>query len=234
MKKIVLLLLFLLPALAEAQRTDGSKKVGWLKNKTIHKETGKEIAPDELKVLLEENPDAVKIPVYNEYGKVEHFLYDPTTKNRRFYRDKESRPEQGELFPRFIMRTVDGKKYDSDSLREQFIVLQFLPTLRKPVFSSVSRKRVQEYERAVAEISKTYPIVPLLVIAHDKENLYDNYGIEEPTFKIVPDGIGFHQRYEIIAGSTIIIIDPEGRLMGYFEDPDSRTIVDTIKGYKNK
>jgi peroxiredoxin len=225
----ILLILLLLPITTYAQEMGVSNSINATGKTTIHKETEEELSDKKIKELLNDNPNSAIIPVYDRYGKIDHFIYDPTTEGRRFTPDTTKRVNTGERIPPFVMTAIDGSKYNSETLEGKFVVLQFLPYLQKPFLNP---DKHESYNREIKELHAKADLVSLFITRENKQRVSSILDTENLAFEIIPDGSGFFHRYIITKFPTFILISPDGKLIDYLNNPQPSEITKRLVDYK--
>ena len=179
-----------------------------------NKATGEIIKDTDLPALIESNKIIVFEPVIDKYGEVESFLVDLTRTHRRLERDTCLRVSKGEEFPAFVCQTVDKKKIDSEELRGKYVLLQFQLSCVVPFFKL---KIIDKFNKLVNELQQENEIHSIVLFESSKDEILENIDVSKYTPEFVADSRNFSVRYQIITYPSVVLIDPEGKLLGYYD-----------------
>jgi peroxiredoxin len=177
----------------------------------IDKATGKIIPKETVSKMIQQNPRLNLQGVINEYGEISHHIYygDETPPDMM---DTSLRVKIGEPFRPFIMRTLNNETIYSSKLLGKIVVLDFWLRITK-------KTPLSKFDDFISESQSNKDIVPIIVCQSsekDAREFVDSSNIKIP---IVANAYNFHKRYQIIQVPTFIVIDKEGKLVGYFTSP---------------
>lgn len=181
--------------------------------KIYNKETGKRINDKELQNLININPNIVLEPCINKYGNIESYEVDPNRTDRVLQRDVLMRTPIGEEFPLFVMRTVENEALKLKKLKGKNVLLQFQLSFVKPFFRVTT---LRDFSDFATELKNTMDIEAIVVTESPKQEILNSIDVENYDVKIVPNGRNFNQRYLLVKFPGIVLIDVEGKLVGYY------------------
>jgi hypothetical protein len=188
--------------------------------------SGEMISEGKLHELITANSRLILDPVINKYGEVESFLYYPDTKNYKSARDTSKRTKVGEPFPPFYMRSINGKKLDSEKLLGKPVLIQFQLFMKAPFFNA---NLFHQLDSLAEELKTAANLETIVVTQSDKEEIKNSIAVGDYKIDIVPDGRNFSIRYLVTAFPSYILTDREGKLVRYYDGSDLSRLRHDIK-----
>jgi len=176
--------------------------------------TGKKLSLKEFVEMTQKYPGIVPFRKINKYGEISALYFDARKSGRVSYRDTSLRVKPGEEFLPFVMRTIDGECLDSEKLKGKKILLhsQLLMQAQRFVESSF-----QEVTALVKEKQKAEDVVFIVMTVNAPNEIDDSILAKNELAKIVPNAGNFSERLIINSYPSNILIDEEGKLIGYYE-----------------
>lgn len=180
---------------------------------------------EQLMELLKVRPGLQLEPIYNVYGEVERYYYDPLDPFKEVPdRDPELRPKAGEPFPEFIFRPEGEKEIGSKALKGSWVIITFYPPLQymKETFWEDLYGQLDSLPLEVK--SSTFAL-----FSDDEPNLKEKFGKWEGEIKLVQNARNFFQIYNIIEHPTTFLLDPEGKVVKLFYNNEAIVLGKYIK-----
>lgn len=224
--RLLFFLIFLIPVCAKAQNFIHQNVRVSADTKVVDAISGEVYSKEEAAEFREKGIGEFW-PVYDKYGDVEYLKYY-ADKRTEPLRSMEKRVKPKEVFPPFVMESVNGKIFDSEKLKDRYLILQFQAALIKPFYDE---QKAREFNKAAEILSKEYALTALLISSADKDRMLQHYRIENSVFQLIPSGGAFFQRYHIIKMPSIVLIAPGNRLIAYLANPTADEIVEAVRSY---
>lgn len=188
-----------------------------LTNKVFNKKTGKKLSEPELAELFTKYPTIVLENFYDKYGKLEKAYFDPDNilVGRQVTRNKDNQIKVGEVFPSFVLKTIEGDLLDKDLLLGNWIFIRF-----ELLGRFLNKEDVQVLNQEIERIKAKKDIIGIICFADSNKEALVNLNNEFQFLKIVPDGQNFHKKYSITSFPTSVLIDPDGKVAKYYFQGD--------------
>jgi len=181
----------------------------------LNKQTGAKISEERLHELMVSDPNFILEQIINKYGEVESFLYDPTRKGKSLTRDTSLRTKAGELLPPFVVRSVTGKKIDSETCHGRPILVLFQLFFKAPFFNETQFHQF----KLMADTLKGKGDLEIIVITDStNDEIKSAIDVKNSNFQVVPEGRNFSVRYLVTKFPSYLLIDKEGKLVYYYEE----------------
>ena len=183
-------------------------------DKLYNKQTGEKVKKKEFKELIKKNPNLPLERIYDKYGEIIKYYFNPIPSNIKMKRSGNYQPKNGELFPDFVLKTIDNETINLNALKGKLIILRF------ELFADNFRFKKDEIAELDTKINKSNrqsEIEAIIIFTTQKEEVLRSFDIENSNFKLIPNGDGFHNRCEINRYPTTIIIDKNGKLIDTFK-----------------
>ena len=194
-------------------------------SKFFDKKTGLKITEKEYHAKVKRNKKFTIEKVINAKGKIEKYLFTGNVKNNITKRDVTKRAEIGEAFPDFKLRTIDDKKIELANLKGKVVLLRF------ELFADNFRFKKQEIvslDKQIHRLGKDN-FEAIIIYISNRQDILKGFDIKNSNFKLVANGMNFHERYKITRYPTTIIIDSNGNLEGYFKKSEEIDLFKIIK-----
>ncbi|MFD0836547.1 redoxin domain-containing protein [Mariniflexile aquimaris] len=194
-------------------------------DKLYNKQTGKKISKKEFDILIENNPNLSLESVYDKYGKIIKYYYDSNSTNNNIKRSGNAQPENGKMFPDFVLKTIDNKKISLNDLKGKLIVLRF------ELFADnfrFKKNEIVELDTKINETNRKSEIESIIIFTTPKEEILKGFDIKNSNFKLVPNGSGFHNSCHITRYPTTMIIDKNGNLIDSFKIIDDINLIELL------
>ncbi len=222
----LILILFVLGNHAFSQVAGKTYKQRISGQKIYNKDTGERISDEELQELIKINPNIMLEPCINKYGKVESFEVDPKRTSRALQRDVSMRSQKGEQFPPFVMKTIEDVVLDLEKLNGKNVLVQFQLSFTLPFFREST---LAEFSNLCSQLKSTTDIEAIVVTESSKQELLNSIEPEKYEVNIVPNGRNFSQKYLVVDFPTIVLIDSNGKLVGYYNQTETAMLKSDIK-----
>ncbi|GAB2498435.1 TlpA family protein disulfide reductase [Algoriphagus taiwanensis] len=207
----------------EVKKEGYSYKNTHIENILYWKTTDQLVTLEEMAKISEEFPKFTVEAVYNKYGQVEKYYFDPNNPYVSTTRKVELQPKMEEEFPEFFFETLNGEKFDKENMKGKWILLYFRHSIR-----NMNSKQFEEIHTEVLEAKKVTEIEAFAVFSYD-ENLESLLGAYQPDIHLVNNGVGFFQLFQLVAMPTSFLINPEGILVAKFQGMEKVQILDYLK-----
>lgn len=175
-----------------------------------NKATGERMPYQELLQIIHSNPKISLTRQIGERGEVVSLLYDPNNTALKTQRDITQRTKRGDLFPEFIVTTVQQQVIESARLNGRIVVLAFYLYLREPF---VTPRMISEFEEVMRK--KAPESVAVIFTTSQADEIKALQSKTPITLPLVEDAINFHERYLIKTFPSFVVRDKEGRMAGY-------------------
>ena len=214
----IILVLLILSNLTYSQGVRRTVTMTKIKPKTIYKnlynlETGEKISKKEFKLLVKQNGQIQIGSYYNKFGKIERRYYNPNPIIGEKRNSLNKKLKKGELFPDFILKTINNEKIQLDDLKGKLIIISF-GLVRNGVW--INKREINEIKTKINGSSKPSEIEWLIFFRESKEKVVKIFDFESSNFKLIPDGTGFINKWNITRFPTMLLIDKEGRFINNF------------------
>ncbi len=197
-----------------AVSTQKTKRTFDPSGKIYNKHTGKKISDQEFAKYIQNDPRVSFEEVVNEYGEVEKYLLDTTT--RQGHRLTEAnQPKTDNTFPKFVFESIDGETLSSTALLGKWVLLRFevfLPMIHRPSIAALDQQ--------ISDAPNRDDIAAISCFLESKSELRKQLNLDLENIRVVADAQLFHSRYNITRMPTTILIDPEGKLVRYYYADD--------------
>jgi peroxiredoxin len=191
-----------------------------------YKQTGKKIEKNEFIKLIQKNPNLPLEKVIGVYGEVTRYLVDLTLSNNALNPSGGKRVEKGELFPNFIMNTIENKKIELDKLKGKIVILRF--ELEADSFR-FNKKEIIDLDSEINQINdKKNKVEAIIIFSSSTSEVMQGYDLKNSNFEVVADAFNFREKYSITSFPTTLIIDKNGFLLDYYnrsEDIDLKLLI---------
>ncbi|MCL6265804.1 peroxiredoxin family protein [Flagellimonas myxillae] len=190
--------------------------------------TGEPMSQEELNQLIRSNPNVHVEHVYDKYGKLESFWFNPN-KNMGPATTMGRTPTGG-IFPEFVFKTTTGTEIASEKLRGKWIILRFEGYPEDFMFKK--HELLELDEKINAFKSKGEAVEAVALFYWDKDRAQRVFSVPNSNFKVVANAHRFGSKFKILRYPKTLVIGPDGTLMGYFnysEDID----LDLLQNSKN-
>lgn len=187
--------------------------------------TGEKFEQDELNTLIRNKPNVYMEEVYDKYGEVESFWFNPnrvmgppTTMGRT--------PTGGE-FPDFVFKTTDGEVFDTEDIKDTWFILRFEGFPENFMFK---KQEVMELDSKINDFKQSGEKIMAFDIYYWKEErAKEIFTAPNSNFRIVADAHRFCRKFKIIRTPNTLVINPEGILMGYYKHSEDIDLFDLKK-----
>ncbi|WP_347157043.1 hypothetical protein [Pontibacter chitinilyticus] len=217
MKKYLLILAFsALSSAGFAQLTSDTHSFQIDEKSIIYdKLTGEQISYEAFQKLQQQNPHPSLQFNIDKYGQISSFVYDPVNKENRSYRDESRRTKPGEVFPPFVMKSLEGDTLSSEAMLGKVIVLNFQLFMRAPISNP---EDLLSFDKAVSNYHKNGKAVPVIVTQSASEEATAFLRALNISSQVVPNGGMFPEKYIITGFPTYVVVDRKGNLAGYTDN----------------
>jgi len=197
-------------------------------SKIYNKQTGKIIPEKEFFKLIEKNPH---LPLEKEIGidgKVTRYLVDLTITNSEMTNVVVNRKkvEKGELFPNFIMTTIDNKKIELDKLKGKIVILRFEMEANTFRFQ---KQQIIDLDNKINQLKNhKNQIESIIIFLSPLSEVKQGFDLKNSNFNVVANGRNFRDKFSITSFPTTLVIDKNGFLLDYFnrsEDIDFKQMI---------
>jgi len=158
--------------------------------------------------------------IYDKYGKTDYYLVRKKTKEE--FETGQLNPFAGIEVPvvgqpvaSFVMEGADSNIYDSDKLRDSYVLLSFWLKFKKPYFGPNSNKDLVTLVDKVR--AKGTPLVSLGVSYSSPEECQTAMKELNLGFIPIPDSRGFIMRYVSPNSPSFLLIGPDGKILARSE-----------------
>jgi len=196
-------------------------------SKIYDKQTGKKIPKKEFFKMLEKNPHLLLEKGIGNDGEVTRYLVDLNADN--FSTNtvvNRKRVKKGELFPDFIMTTIDNKKIELDKLKGKLVILRF--EIEANTFR-FKKQEIIDLDIKINQIKdKRNKIESIIIFSSPLSDVKQGFDLKNSNFNVVADGFNFREKFSIIRLPTTLVIDKNGFLLDYFdwsEDIDLKQMI---------
>lgn len=178
------------------------------------RESGRLLSEEELTQLITNGNPAFE-PQMDQYGQASTFLIDTSNPYAPVnMRDISRRPQVGEIVPTFIMKSLNGDLLNLEKLSGYFVLLHFQLTVKPPIFNL---SRFDSFDSEVGVLKKNIPLETITIFQGGQREIESILEPSQYQTQIVPDGRGFSMRYQIVDYPSFMLIDQQGRLIGYYK-----------------
>ncbi|GMQ30845.1 hypothetical protein [Algoriphagus confluentis] len=210
-------------SLAQEVKKEGySYSNSHFENILFWKTTDQLVTLEEMAKISEEFPKFTVEAVYNKYGQVEKYYFDPNNPYASTTRKAELQPKTGEDFPEFFFETLQGEKFDKENLKGKWILLYFRHSIK-----NMNSKQFEEIHTEVLEAKKVTEIEAFAVFSYD-ESLEPLLGAYQPEIHLVNNAVGFFQLFQLVSMPTSFLINPDGILVAKFQGMEKVQILDYL------
>jgi len=183
-------------------------------NNLFNLETGERISKEEFDFLVKTNGNIKIETFYDKYGEIERRYYNPKPIEGERRNSINKNPEKGGLFPDFILETIDNKKIELDNLRGKLIIISFGLIIDNVL---VNKREIVNIDSKIKASNRHTEIEYILLFRESKEEIVSVFDIRSTNFKIIPNGEGFINKWNILRFPTTVIIDKEGKFINNFQ-----------------
>ena len=216
MKSRFLFIIFLLANTSFLLAQEG-RKIGYsystvsTENKVYWKNTDQLMTRSELMKLKEETPNFSLEPVYNKYGQLEKYYFDPSDPFKKTTRNPELQPKTGEQFPEFYFKTLENEEVTHEELKGKWVVLFFRNSIQ-----NLSKEQFEGLYQSVLEAKKHTELEAFAIFSYS-ENLKSELDNYQPQIQLINNGVGYFQIFNLVSMPTTFLINPKGILVAKFE-----------------
>lgn len=178
--------------------------------KIYNKHTGKKVSDEEFSKYITDNPRVSFEHEIDKYGEVARYLLDTTTREVA-PRTEEDQTKPGEPLPEFVFTSMTGETVASEELKGQWIVLKFEIFL--PMLDVAALKQLDTKIESMSN-KEDFVMIDCFIETADEINSKID-GVLNNIF-LVSDAMNFQLRYSIVRYPQIILIDPQGIVVGYY------------------
>ncbi|KUO66759.1 MAG: hypothetical protein APF83_06910 [Lutibacter sp. BRH_c52] len=221
MKKIILisLLSFFTLTTFSQKLISREHSISYIENidfsKIYNKQTGENIPKKEFFKLIEKNPHLPLEKEIGNDGEVTRYLVDLTSNNFLSNTDvNRKKVEKGELFPNFVMTTIDNKKIELDKLKGKFVILRFEMEANSFRFQ---KQEIIDLDNQINQIKdKKNKIESIIIFTSPLSDIEQGFDLKNSNFNVVANGRNFRDKFSITSFPTTLVIDKNGFLLDYF------------------
>jgi cytochrome oxidase Cu insertion factor (SCO1/SenC/PrrC family) len=130
-------------------------------------------------------------------------------------RDISLRTKPGEPLPPFVVRSVTGKKIDSETCHGRPILVLFQLFFKAPFFNE---KQFHQFESMVDSLKTKGDLEVIVITESTSDDIKSVIDVKNSNFQIIPEGRNFSVRYLVIKFPSYLLIDKEGKLVYYYEE----------------
>lgn len=177
-------------------------------------ETGEKISKKEFELLVKTNGNIKIETFYDKYGTVEKRYYNPKPAEGERRNSINKKPEKGESFPDFIFETIDNKKIELDNFKGKLVIISF-GLINDNVLAN--KREIIEIDSKIKASNRSAEIESILLFRESKEEIMNVFDLNSTNFKIIPNGEGFINKWNILRFPTTIIIDKDGKFRNNFQ-----------------
>ncbi len=191
-----------------------------------NKSTGEKLSNKTLQMLMKEHPGITFEKVFNKYGEIEKYLYNPDSIviGVGVTRTLEKQTKPGHQFPPFAFTTIDDKLLDSEQLRGSWVLIRF------ELFVKMSNlEDIEQLNEQIKEIGSDQKIVPIISFVDSQKTVEESFDSGKYQFEVVGDNRSFQEMFNIISLPTTILLDPEGVVVDYFNKGDKLILRDLLE-----
>ncbi|WP_026952034.1 TlpA family protein disulfide reductase [Algoriphagus mannitolivorans] len=175
------------------------------------KNTDQLMTTAELMKLREEIPNFTVEAVYNKYGQVEKYYFDPNDPFKKTTRNRELQPKIGEHFPEFYFKTLENEEINHEDLKGNWVVLYFRNSVQ-----NLSKEQFEGLYQSVLKAKKQTALNAFAIFSYS-ENLKSDLEKYQPQIQLINNGVGYFQIFNLVSMPTTFLINPEGVLVAKFE-----------------
>ncbi|TPE43183.1 hypothetical protein FJM65_13775 [Pontibacter mangrovi] len=222
MKTYLLLFLFLM-ALAPgfAQKAGVSRSLTLGPKSIIYDEaTGKQIRYEEFLERTKNKPHTSLTENIDKYGEASSYVLGSDTGGEFMGIDVAKRAKKGEAFPPFVMKGMNGEMLESEKMAGKLIVLNFQLYMREPFFNAATLQLLAQFESLISQLGDREEVVPIIVTHSSAEETAEALATLAVKSFIAPNSGSFQRRYYIVKVPSYIVVNRQGRLVGYADDLD--------------
>lgn len=192
-----------------------------------NKQTGEKMSGEQLFQLLQDKPGIQLETIYNRYGEPEKIYYDPQNPFYKKALDPKLRPQVGEQFPLFSFRDIENQLHHAEDLRGSWVVIYFYPILE-----SIREKDwavLAEDIQALKEKNVKIKGFGVFATSNDPKPVVGQY---QENIRLVNNGHGFFETYQLIEFPATFLIDPSGKIVSYWNRSEQINLLETIQEKK--
>lgn len=175
-------------------------------------------------------PGAKIYPAFNKYGEATHTNYFPPEVADQRTRSRSKRVNPGEKVPSYVMTSLSGTVFNSDTLKDRFVIMQFQPRTSGFLFKP---DKAQAFSNEMIVLKNSAKVVALFITEDKPGEVTTNIDPSQYSFEIIPSGRGFFECFNITTMPGVMILAPDGTLIGYYDNPESGVITNEILNYKD-
>jgi peroxiredoxin len=179
-------------------------------NKVYYKETGIKVSKAEFLKISEENPRMYFEKEIDAEGNVIRYFYDPSNQNGNATRTLNTPLSENELFPNFILTTIDNKKLELTDLKGKLVILRF--ELEANTFR-FKKREIEELDNKINALKDKEVVKAIIIFSCPEDEVREGFDLKNSNFDLVANGWNFSHKYDIHNFPSTLLIDQNGKLI---------------------
>jgi peroxiredoxin len=210
MKPFILLILLTISLNALSQTPKRFIKSFDPSGKLYNKHTGEKISDAAFNEYIKDNPRVTFDYEIDKFGEVSKYLLDTTSRTAARI-NSENKVAVGNKFPEFVFRSIDEKLIASAALKGQWVILKFELFLQM-----ADTQSYEEFNQKLTDLGDQHEIVTIICLMESESQVREAVSTDLSNIHLIPDASNFHIRYGISSTPSLILINPEGKVVDYY------------------